>query len=116
MTNGSDKCANCGGDRAIHHYQTDQCPVGGVEASGMQEWKTSTFLNQTHIPANDTAYPFICDGYVSGGLTKREYFAATMMQGLLASWGQHDVEDYRALASDAVLATNALIAALNEVK
>jgi hypothetical protein len=23
------KCKNCGGDGAIHHYQTNQCPVGG---------------------------------------------------------------------------------------
>lgn len=38
-------CANCGGDYAIHHYATSQCPVGGREApeGRKQEWKTSTF-------------------------------------------------------------------------
>lgn len=47
------------------------------------------------------------------GLTKREYFAAKAMQGLLASLGQHDVTDYYELASDAVLAADALIHKLN---
>ena len=39
-----DKCKNCGGYRGIHHYETDQCPVGGREAPiGKQEWKSTTF-------------------------------------------------------------------------
>ena len=40
-----DKCKNCGGEHGLHHYQTDQCPVGGREASvgRLQEWKTTTF-------------------------------------------------------------------------
>lgn len=40
-----DKCKNCGGERGLHHYQTDQCPVGGREApiGRTQEWKTTTF-------------------------------------------------------------------------
>jgi len=43
--NSWDKCKNCGGDYALHHYQTDQCPVGGREApfDRKQEWKTTTF-------------------------------------------------------------------------
>ncbi len=36
--------------------------------------------NNSVINPNDTAYPFICDGYVSGGLTLRQYFAAMAMQ------------------------------------
>lgn len=36
-----DKCKNCGGDRGIHHYETDQCPVGGREAP--IKWKLTTF-------------------------------------------------------------------------
>lgn len=38
-------CKNCGGDEAIHHYQTNQCPVGGREApfGRKQEWKSTTF-------------------------------------------------------------------------
>ena len=40
-----DKCKNCGGERGLHHYETDQCPVGGREApiGRKQEWKTATF-------------------------------------------------------------------------
>ena len=43
--NTSDKCKNCGGDRGIHHYQTNQCPVGGREApiGRKEEWKSTTF-------------------------------------------------------------------------
>ena len=43
--NTSDKCKNCGGDRGLHHYETDQCPVGGREAplGRKQEWKSTTF-------------------------------------------------------------------------
>ena len=38
-------CANCGGDYAIHHYETNQCPVGGREApeGRKQEWKSTAF-------------------------------------------------------------------------
>ena len=40
-----DKCKNCGGERGLHHYETDQCPVGGREApiGRKQEWKSTTF-------------------------------------------------------------------------
>ena len=38
-------CKNCGAEYGLHHYQTDQCPVGGREApvGQNQEWKTTTF-------------------------------------------------------------------------
>lgn len=40
-----DKCKNCGGDRGLHHFETDQCPVGGREApiGRKQEWKSTIF-------------------------------------------------------------------------
>ena len=43
--NSNDVCKNCGGDKAIHHYKTNQCPVGGREApiGRKQEWKSTTF-------------------------------------------------------------------------
>jgi hypothetical protein len=43
--NSYDKCKNCGGERGLHHFETDQCPVGGREApiGRRQEWKTTTF-------------------------------------------------------------------------
>jgi hypothetical protein len=39
------KCKNCGGDEGLHHYQTNQCPVGGREAplNRKQEYMTLTF-------------------------------------------------------------------------
>lgn len=38
-------CKHCGADEALHHYQTDQCPVGGREApvGRKQEWKSTTY-------------------------------------------------------------------------
>ena len=44
-----DKCKNCGGDRGLHHFETDQCPVGGREApiGRKQEWKSTTFEVET---------------------------------------------------------------------
>jgi len=46
------------------------------------------------------------------GLTKREYFAAMAMQGMLASWGQHDVAAADEIVSDAVTFADALLAEL----
>lgn len=69
---------------------------------------------------NASIAPEICgDSYTHTGsseigLTKREYIAVATMQGLLASWGNHDVTDYRELAADAVLAADKLIEALNK--
>lgn len=47
-------------------------------------------------------------------LTKREQFAMAAFQGLLASWGQHDVTDYKEIAEDAVNAADTLIRELND--
>ena len=40
-----DQCKNCHGWKGIHHYQTMQCPVGGMESPihVKQEYMTSTF-------------------------------------------------------------------------
>ena len=40
-----DKCKNCCGEYGLHHFETNQCPVGGREApiGRKQEWKTTTF-------------------------------------------------------------------------
>lgn len=39
------KCKNCGADYGLHHYETNQCPAGGVEAPVGKEqvWNRSTF-------------------------------------------------------------------------
>lgn len=40
-----DKCKNCGGEYGIHHWETNQCPFGGVEAGPNRPdvWTASTF-------------------------------------------------------------------------
>lgn len=48
------------------------------------------------------------------GLTIRAELAARALQGLLSSWGQHDVTSMEELASDAVRAADALIEQLNK--
>lgn len=37
-----DTCKNCGGSEGLHHYQTMQCPVGGV-GSYPSIWMDSRF-------------------------------------------------------------------------
>ena len=50
------------------------------------------------------------------GLTKREQFAAMAMQGLISSWGAHDVTDCDEIASDAVMMADALLSQLEKAK
>lgn len=50
------------------------------------------------------------------GLTKREQFAMAAMQGLLSSFGQHDVTDYGEIASDSVMAADTLLAELDKAR
>lgn len=43
------------------------------------------------------------------GMTLRDWFAGRAMQGLLAAWGHHDVEDFREIASDAYNVADAML-------
>lgn len=97
---GDDKCVNCGADQGLHHYQTMQCPVGGVEApfGREQEYMTMTFQrpivfrSEPPGPTNGDDAAFAASSNFSGGeyfpgsdgLTKREYLAAMAMQGFLS--------------------------------
>lgn len=38
-------CKNCGATNGLHHFETNQCPVGGVEAAlgKKQRWMATTF-------------------------------------------------------------------------
>lgn len=67
--------------------------------------------------ATDTAFPLVDDknGWYEGGLTKREYFAATAMQGVLAN-AYHKVIKYDYLAEQAVAAADALINQLSKIQ
>lgn len=62
---------------------------------------------------NDLVTPLMMDGMIDGGLTKREYFAALAMQGLLSN---NDVRDLDLLhhAKLSVEMSDNLIKALNE--
>lgn len=40
---------------------------------------------KTKTDGNDSAYAVFSDSYASYGLTKREYFAAMVLQGLMAN-------------------------------
>ena len=70
--------------------------------------------------ANDPAFPIVSstgdprDGvYCANGLTKREYFAAKAMQGLLAD---PSISEITGIAETAVTLADMLIAALEERK
>ena len=69
--------------------------------------KTTTFPSAGAFPANNTET-------TDEGLTKREYFAAMALQGLLAhGWNVHEYKD---AAIHATKASDALINALNKTK
>lgn len=50
------------------------------------------------------------------GLTKREYFAAMAMQGIVSNRGMIDTDNWEWLAENSVKAADALITALNQTK
>lgn len=49
MLKTTDKCKHCGADYGLHHYATNQCPVGGREApiGRKQEYKSTVFEQDT---------------------------------------------------------------------
>lgn len=103
MTN--DQCVNCGGSEGIHHYQTEQCPVGGREAPDgrEQEWKTSTFAA--------AEIPFDPPHKLATNMTMREYFAAAALAAIIiVNKNTHGDQD----AAQACDAADALIEALNK--
>lgn len=74
---------------------------------------------------NDCAYPADSNTQTDGGLTKREYFAAMAMQGILASAtyepdGRFTVNgsnlDIHLISRDSADCADALISALNQHK
>lgn len=66
------------------------------------------------IDPNAQARPYAAEWGYKDGLTIRQELAARAMQGLLSSWGSHDVTSLEEIASDAVRAADALIAELNK--
>lgn len=71
-------------------------------------------MENKETKANDSASPIIVENYiVDGGLTKREYFAVTALQGMLAKYGS----DYQVNnAKEAVYCADALIEELNKTR
>lgn len=75
------KCNNCGADLALHHYETRQCPVNGVEApiGRRQEWQNQTFVE--YDPVREAAHELLsalenvtafAAQYTKGGCNVRE--------------------------------------------
>jgi len=65
---------------------------------------------------NETRYKvdeLVSESYPNHGLTKREYFAAMAMQGMLAS-ANNTLFDYETIATHSVKHADALINALND--
>jgi hypothetical protein len=63
--------------------------------------------------ANHPAFTKGADSWIQEGLTKREYFAAMAMQGLLSAYYGNELYPTR-FANDSVDMADALITALNE--
>lgn len=64
--------------------------------------------------ANDPINPVLVDGTGDSGLTKREYFAAKAMQGLLSDKGSYFPDERELWVCAAVKFADALIAELNK--
>jgi hypothetical protein len=101
-----DTCKNCGGSLGLHHYQTEQCPVCGVEAlfGRVREWKTSTFEPLPLTPPERLARD----------MTLREHFAAMAMQGFATKESSQTRSGAGAAALYAVRYADALIAELQK--
>ena len=70
-------------------------------------------MENKETKTNNSAFPIIAEDYIiDGGLTKREYFAAMALQGLLAN----DSALITSKVIDAVKAADALIEELNKTK
>lgn len=43
-----DICKNCGGWKGLHHFETNRCPSGGMEApiGKIQKWMESTYAEE----------------------------------------------------------------------
>ncbi len=65
------------------------------------------------MSASDPAFPACNEANTNNTMeiTKREYFAALAMQGLLASFNEHDVTNFTEFASDAFSMADAMIEA-----
>jgi hypothetical protein len=65
---------------------------------------------------NESAFPIIAEDYIiDGGLSKREYFAAMALQGIIANKDGLDIKIERIVES-AVHTADALIEELNKTK
>lgn len=73
-------------------------------------------LNSTPTAPNDTAFPAqFEDNLFTEGLTKREYFAAIAMQGIVGTYDHRNFTvNYEDIAATAVQCANALIKALSK--
>jgi hypothetical protein len=52
------KCFHCGADYGLHHYETQQCPLHGIEETRegrKQQWTSNTFLDAQAVKLEQAA-------------------------------------------------------------
>lgn len=51
-----DICKNCGGWKGLHHFETDACPLNGVEApiGRKQKYHSNQFFEQSEVKPYDS--------------------------------------------------------------
>lgn len=69
---------------------------------------------KTKTTADDLAFPQHPNRFFDSGLTKREYFAAMVMQGITANMKLGEDSGYETIAEWSVKQADALIEALNK--
>lgn len=72
------------------------------------------------LDGNESVYPLQHPNdntfFNDSGITLRQYYAGLAMQGLLASYGNHDTSDFTEIASDSVYMADVIIEELNKTK
>ena len=52
------KCFHCGADYGLHHFETQQCPLHGIEETReghKQRWASTTFLDAQAVQLENAA-------------------------------------------------------------
>jgi len=93
------KCFHCGADNGLHHYETDQCPLHGIEETRdghKQQWASTTFLDAESVQLENAA-PQLRDalkvtfealkkyGYTTQPFGEREFIKLTVESALRAA-------------------------------
>lgn len=90
------------------------CSVGPQVVGSDMEDAAARWNRRAQVPGASVSHGGAHEHrHISGdqdGVTLRDYIAAKAMQGLLASWDSHSVEDFCELAEDAYSVADVMIA------